>query len=158
VAVSRDGLDRDGWPHPGDHLLVAEHRHFYVDAIERLGRTRVAVDLARARLLYGEWLRRQRRRVDARNELRIALEMFTGFGMEAFAERTLALPRSHGQPAPSPARYQAAASEMSSSHPASWDRPRFNDFFRHAPSLLRTHDRRLHMSKIRVQEPGWPDV
>ena len=57
------------------------------EAIERLGRTRFAPELARARLLYGEWLRRQRRRVDAREELRIAHEMFTGFGMEAFAER-----------------------------------------------------------------------
>jgi DNA-binding CsgD family transcriptional regulator len=70
--------------------LVAEDGRasdLYVEAIERLGRTRVAVDLARSHLLYGEWLRRQRRRVDARDELRIAHEMFTGFGMEAFAER-----------------------------------------------------------------------
>jgi DNA-binding CsgD family transcriptional regulator len=59
----------------------------YNEAIERLGRTRVAIDLARAHLLYGEWLRRQTRRVDARKELRIAHEMFTDFGMEAFAER-----------------------------------------------------------------------
>ena len=72
------------------HALVAEDGRpgdLYVEAIERLGRTRVAVDLARAHLLYGEWLRRQRRRLDARNELRTAHEMFTGFGMEAFAER-----------------------------------------------------------------------
>jgi DNA-binding CsgD family transcriptional regulator len=59
----------------------------YREAIERLGRTRLAPELARAHLLYGEWLRRQHRRLDARNELRIAHEMFTGFGMEAFAER-----------------------------------------------------------------------
>jgi DNA-binding CsgD family transcriptional regulator/tetratricopeptide (TPR) repeat protein len=59
----------------------------YRGAIERLGRTRLAPELARAHLLYGEWLRRQRRRVDAREQLRIAHEMFTGFGMEAFAER-----------------------------------------------------------------------
>ena len=59
----------------------------YREAIERLGRTRLAPELARAHLLYGEWLRRQRRRVDAREELRIAHELFTGFGMEAFAER-----------------------------------------------------------------------
>jgi DNA-binding CsgD family transcriptional regulator/tetratricopeptide (TPR) repeat protein len=59
----------------------------YREAIERLGRTRLAPELARAHLLYGEWLRRQRRRLDARNELRMAHEMFTGFGMEAFAER-----------------------------------------------------------------------
>jgi DNA-binding NarL/FixJ family response regulator len=59
----------------------------YREAIERLGRTRLAPELARAHLLYGEWLRRQHRRLDARNELRIAHEMFTGIGMEAFAER-----------------------------------------------------------------------
>jgi DNA-binding CsgD family transcriptional regulator/tetratricopeptide (TPR) repeat protein len=59
----------------------------YVEAIEHLTHTRVAVDLARAHLLYGEWLRRQNRRVDAREQLRIAHRMFTAFGMEAFAER-----------------------------------------------------------------------
>jgi DNA-binding CsgD family transcriptional regulator len=72
------------------HALVADDEcaeDLYVEAIERLARTRVAVDLARSHLLYGEWLRRQRRRADARNELRIAHEMFSGFGMEAFAER-----------------------------------------------------------------------
>jgi DNA-binding CsgD family transcriptional regulator/tetratricopeptide (TPR) repeat protein len=72
------------------HALVVEDERaddLYAEAIERLSRTRVAVDLARAHLLYGEWLRRQSRRVDARKELRIAHEMFTDFGMEAFAER-----------------------------------------------------------------------
>jgi DNA-binding CsgD family transcriptional regulator len=59
----------------------------YAEAIERLGRTRLRPELARAHLLYGEWLRRQHRRLDARDELRIAHEMFTGVGMEAFAER-----------------------------------------------------------------------
>jgi DNA-binding CsgD family transcriptional regulator len=60
----------------------------YREAIERLGRTRLRPELARAHLLYGEWLRRQRRRTDAREQLRIAHEMFNHFGMEAFAERT----------------------------------------------------------------------
>jgi DNA-binding CsgD family transcriptional regulator len=60
----------------------------YREAIERLGRTRLRPELARARLLYGEWLRRQRRHTDARGELRIAHEMFNDFGMEAFAQRT----------------------------------------------------------------------
>ena len=72
------------------HALLVDDKHadeLYADAIERLGRTRVAVDLARAHLLYGEWLRRQRRRTDARRELRMAHDMFSGFGAEAFAER-----------------------------------------------------------------------
>jgi len=59
----------------------------YREAIERLGPTRLQLDLARSHLLYGEWLRRQRRRLDARAELRVAHEMFADFGMEAFAER-----------------------------------------------------------------------
>ena len=60
----------------------------YREAIEQLQPTQLRVDLARARLLYGEWLRRQHRHEDARGELRIAHEMFNDFGMEAFAERT----------------------------------------------------------------------
>jgi DNA-binding CsgD family transcriptional regulator len=59
----------------------------YRQAIDALERTRVRVDLARAHLLYGEWLRRERRRVDARGQLRTARNLFTEFGMEAFAER-----------------------------------------------------------------------
>jgi DNA-binding CsgD family transcriptional regulator len=59
----------------------------YRQSIEHLSGTRTRLELARTHLLYGEWLRRQRRRVDAREELRIAHGMFTGFGMEAFAER-----------------------------------------------------------------------
>ena len=59
----------------------------YREAIERLGRTRMRPALARARLLYGEWLRREKRRADAREQLRAAHEAFTAMGMEAFAER-----------------------------------------------------------------------
>jgi DNA-binding CsgD family transcriptional regulator len=61
--------------------------HLYQRAIERLGRTRLRTELARAHLLYGEWLRRENRRVDARAELRAAYQQFTSIGMEAFAER-----------------------------------------------------------------------
>ena len=58
------------------------------EAIEHLGRARVRGELARAHLLYGEWLRRANRRVDARRELTLADEMFTAMGMDGFAERT----------------------------------------------------------------------
>jgi DNA-binding CsgD family transcriptional regulator len=59
----------------------------YREAIERLERTRMRVELARARLLYGEWLRREQRRVDARDELQTAHAALRRIGAEAFAER-----------------------------------------------------------------------
>jgi DNA-binding CsgD family transcriptional regulator len=59
----------------------------YREAIDRLGRTRVRVELGRAHLLYGEWLRRERRRLDAREQLRTAHELLSSMGMEGFAER-----------------------------------------------------------------------
>jgi DNA-binding CsgD family transcriptional regulator len=59
----------------------------YREAIERLGRSRIAVHLARAHLVYGEWLRRENRRRDAREQLRTAYDMLSGFGAEGFAER-----------------------------------------------------------------------
>jgi DNA-binding CsgD family transcriptional regulator len=70
-------------------LLADDQRaeELYVEAVDCLGRTRMAVDLARAHLLYGEWLRRKRRRLDARGQLRTAYDLFSDFGMEAFAER-----------------------------------------------------------------------
>lgn len=71
-ALLRDGQAADG---------------LYREAIERLGRSRMIVHLARAHLVYGEWLRRENRRVDAREQLRSAYEMFSQFGAEAFAER-----------------------------------------------------------------------
>ena len=57
------------------------------EAIERLGRAQMRTELARAHLLYGEWLRRETRRVDARAQLRTAHEMLDAMGMAAFAER-----------------------------------------------------------------------
>jgi DNA-binding CsgD family transcriptional regulator len=59
----------------------------YREAIERLSRTRVRVNLARAHLLYGEWLRSENRRVDARAQLEIAHDMLSEFGADAFADR-----------------------------------------------------------------------
>jgi DNA-binding CsgD family transcriptional regulator len=60
----------------------------YREGIGHLGRTQVRPELARGHLLYGEWLRRERRRVEAREQLRTAHRMFIDIGMEAFAERT----------------------------------------------------------------------
>jgi len=65
---------------------IAEHG--FREAVERLSRARVRAELARAHLLYGEWLRRANRRADARGELTRAHEMFTAMGMDGFAERT----------------------------------------------------------------------
>jgi DNA-binding CsgD family transcriptional regulator len=59
----------------------------YREAIELLGRTRMATHLARARLAYGEWLRRENRRIDARAQLRSAFDALASMGAEAFAER-----------------------------------------------------------------------
>jgi DNA-binding CsgD family transcriptional regulator len=59
----------------------------YLESIERLGRTRLRMEAARSQLLYGEWLRRERRRADAREHLRTAHGMFAAMGAEGFAER-----------------------------------------------------------------------
>ena len=74
----------------GSRALLSEGQDaepLYRESLERLARTRGVVPLARARLLYGEWLRRESRRVDAREQLRAAHEVFSDIGAEAFAER-----------------------------------------------------------------------
>jgi len=71
-ALLNDGEDAEGW---------------YRQAVDRLSRTALRPELARAHLLYGEWLRRQGRRADARAQLRAAHGMFDTIGMAAFAER-----------------------------------------------------------------------
>ncbi len=67
--------------------LLGDREDLYQAAIDHLGRSRARVDLARAHLVYGEWLRRQNRRVDARDQLHRAAEMLGPMGAAGFAER-----------------------------------------------------------------------
>jgi DNA-binding CsgD family transcriptional regulator len=67
--------------------LLSDDESLYQESVERLARSRAAVELGRSRLLYGEWLRRENRRIDAREQLRAAHEMFSRMGAAAFAER-----------------------------------------------------------------------
>jgi DNA-binding CsgD family transcriptional regulator len=70
-----------------DALISDAPEALYLEAIERLSRTRLRPEMARAHLLYGEWLRRSGRRVDARRQLRAAYDTFAAVGMQAFADR-----------------------------------------------------------------------
>ena len=100
--LAREGLERlAGTTQPAgtDFALGIEARsrallrdgataeELYREAVDRLRRTKLRPELARAHLLYGEWLRREGRRVDAREQLRLAHDRFATIGMEAFAER-----------------------------------------------------------------------
>ena len=96
-----------------------EAEPLYLEAIERLARSDIRVQHARAHLLYGEWLRRQRRRFDARTQqLRTANEMFVEMGIEAFAERA-----AHGVPGRRRTRANAPSRPGATSHPGVPDRP-----------------------------------
>jgi DNA-binding CsgD family transcriptional regulator len=102
LAAARDALDRLAeWTQAGStdwglgiearcRALLTEGQAaeaWYLEAIGRLGGTRLRPELARAHLLYGEWLRRERRRTDAREQLRTAVQMLDTIGMEAYAAR-----------------------------------------------------------------------
>ncbi|HVQ98646.1 MAG TPA: AAA family ATPase [Mycobacterium sp.] len=90
VATSASGTDWALGIEARSRALLTEGEaaeRLHREAIERLERTSTRTELARARLLYGEWLRREHRRGDARTQLRIAYNMFEAMGMEAFAER-----------------------------------------------------------------------
>jgi DNA-binding CsgD family transcriptional regulator len=87
----------------GSRALLSEGRDaepHHREAVERLTRSRGVVHLARARLLYGEWLRRENRRVDAREQLRAAYDQFSRIGAEAFAERAHGELLASGETAP----------------------------------------------------------
>jgi DNA-binding CsgD family transcriptional regulator len=79
------GLEARSAAHLSDDPAVAEP--LYLSAIERLGRAGTRPDLARAHLVYGEWLRRENRRLDAREQLRLAHDMFSEMGVPGFAAR-----------------------------------------------------------------------
>jgi DNA-binding CsgD family transcriptional regulator len=90
AAMAIEGADLAAGLEARARALVSEGaaaEHCYRDAIELLGRTPLRLDLARAHLLYGEWLRREHRRVDARHQLRTAYDAFAAMGADAFAER-----------------------------------------------------------------------
>lgn len=82
----------------------ADAEMYYLEAIKQLAETAMRTELARAHLLYGEWLRRRRRRRDAQIQLRTAYEMFTAMGAAAFAGRTGAERRAAGQSTADPPR------------------------------------------------------
>jgi DNA-binding CsgD family transcriptional regulator len=87
----------------GSRALLSDGRDAelqYREAVERLERSRGVIHLARARLLYGEWLRRENRRVDAREQLRAAHDSFSRIGAEAFAERARGELLATGETAP----------------------------------------------------------
>jgi DNA-binding CsgD family transcriptional regulator len=88
----------------------------YREAIDRLGRTRLRPELARAHLLYGEWLRREARRADARQQLRTAHDTLAAIGMEAFAGRARHELQAAGETVRQPTAEPASALSAQEAH------------------------------------------
>jgi len=99
----------------------------FLESLEQLGRSGVMTDFARTRLLYGEWLRRQRRRREAREQLRAAYEMFLNLGAGVFARRAeselLATGEHASAPTPSRAICARCTPSSASDHATTWSRP-----------------------------------
>jgi DNA-binding CsgD family transcriptional regulator len=95
-------------------LADDEAEPHYAEALDRLACTSAAIDLARVQLLYGEWLRRTRRRRDAREPLRVSFDFFERIGADAFAERArreLAATGEHSRPRSDATRDMLTAQE-----------------------------------------------
>ena len=99
----RTSLSRREWAHAIEArsraLLTSgpAAENLYQEAIGQLGRSQMRVHLARAHLIYGEWLRREKRRADAREQLRTAHQMFASMGADGFAERAARELRASGE-------------------------------------------------------------
>jgi hypothetical protein len=115
----------------------------YRESVERLGGTRVRAELARSHLLYGEWLRRERRRTEAREQLRIAHRMLEEMGMEAFAERARRELRATGETARS-----ISARGRLADRP--WAYPRPVCHRAHRPTASSRRDRRQRQRRGRL--------
>jgi DNA-binding CsgD family transcriptional regulator len=122
---------------------------WYRESIERLGRTCIRADLARAHLQYGEWLRRERRRIDARAQLRIALAMLEAMGMDAFAARASRELQATGETArkrtAAPGDQQLTSQEA---HIARMARDGLSDAEIGARLFISTHTVNYHLRKI----------
>jgi DNA-binding CsgD family transcriptional regulator len=111
VQAALDWLSERTWVTPTEWVLGIEARvrallsdgeaadRWYRESIQRLGRTPIRAELARSHLLYGEWLRRQRHRAEARDQLRTAHRMLEEMGMQAFADRARRELRAAGEAA-----------------------------------------------------------
>jgi hypothetical protein len=97
----------------------------YRESIDRLSRTRMRAYLARVHLLYGEWLRREKRRTKARQQLRRAYEMLTAMSIEAFAERAQGLQQARHHLAQATPRTAACRHTARAADLGHWRRPQY---------------------------------